>query len=638
MTRSLTCICLIFLSFLTLSSTIVRADELTYDIRGIEDPMLSNVRNHVDAFRLTFDTERPKDRVAKLVEDAEERARAALRPFGYYAPTITSELKSTSSAGEVLRLQIAPGPPVIVAQLDVRVEGEGSRYGPLKQWQASWPLPVGAVLDQGLWEQHKRDAIETATAQGFLQATFVEQSINLDLISNKAGLVLVLDTGQRSMMGTITYDQDVLKPRVLENIPRFDKGEPYTAYLMEKFRTDLWLTGHFTDVEVLEKQRTDVEPPVVDLQVNLKTETRNTYQGSLGFGSDSGVRLQGRWSRHPVTSSGDRVDTAIGWRERENEFLLRTNYRIPRRVAKRQYWVSELTLKTEQQEFDFRLDPEDKDKIRLAKGRINDFALRGGRLQVRNLKSSGDQAFETWYAQYLHEVSNLDLLPDVPPEFITLVQDPDFNRRLKRDSHTLALGIDWDRPAVRGKGFQTAGRRDRAWAFASDAILGSDIDFAQLYMSTSRVYLAGDRWKFLLRGEAGYTDADVDHYTVIVGGQTYDLDITQLPDLYRFRAGGSKSVRGYGFEELSDLDLGSNNIFTASAEVEYRFLDSWSAALFFDIGNAFNDWSKPGLKRGAGIGIRWYTIAGAVRVDVAQALDFEDKPWRLHFTIGTPLL
>ena len=98
------------------------------------------------------------------------------------------------------------------------------------------------------------------------------------------------------------------------------------------------------------------------------------------------------------------------------------------------------------------------------------------------------------------------------------------------------------------------------------------------------------------------------------------------------------SVRGYGFERLSDNDLGSNNIITGSAEVEYRFLESWSGAMFYDIGNAFNKWSDPDLKRGAGIGIRWFGFVGEVRFDAAQALDFEGNPWRFHLTIGTPLL
>jgi len=263
-------------------------------------------------------------------------------------------------------------------------------------------------------------------------------------------------------------------------------------------------------------------------------------------------------------------------------------------------------------------------------------------LRVRNLKASGDQGFETLFVQYLHENKKLELFAELPPDFpsdlLTLAQNPDFDRRLKSTIDTLILGVDWDRPSVRGKGFETAGRRDRAWLYVANESWGSDIKFNQIYASTVRNYLAGDHWKFLLRAEVGYSDAKVDQFTVDVDGRQIDLGITQLPEFYRFKAGGSRSVRGYGFEELSDNDLGSNNMITASAEVERKFLTNWSAAAFFDIGNAFNDWDNPDLKKGVGIGIRWYSIAGAIRVDYARALDFEGKPWRVHFTIGIPLL
>ena len=44
--------------------------------------------------------------------------------------------------------------------------------------------------------------------------------------------------------------------------------------------------------------------------------------------------------------------------------------------------------------------------------------------------------------------------------------------------------------------------------------------------------------------------------------------------------------------------------------------------MFADIGKAFNDWEDPDLKRGIGIGIRWYSFAGEIRIDVAQAIDY----------------
>jgi len=114
--------------------------------------------------------------------------------------------------------------------------------------------------------------------------------------------------------------------------------------------------------------------------------------------------------------------------------------------------------------------------------------------------------------------------------------------------------------------------------------------------------------------------------------------VTELPYRYSFRAGGSQSVRGYGYNDLSTNGIGSNHLLTGSAELEFLALEQWSVAAFFDIGNAFNHWSDPRLKRGAGVGIRWYSMLGAVRLDAAQGLDIPGKPWEIYLTIGTPLL
>ena len=42
--------------------------------------------------------------------------------------------------------------------------------------------------------------------------------------------------------------------------------------------------------------------------------------------------------------------------------------------------------------------------------------------------------------------------------------------------------------------------------------------------------------------------------------------------------------------------------------------------------------------KGVGVGVRWYSIVGPMRLDIAQGLDLQGEPWRIHFTIGTPLL
>ena len=112
-----------------------------------------------------------------------------------------------------------------------------------------------------------------------------------------------------------------------------------------------------------------------------------------------------------------------------------------RRSANRQFWVGEAAIKTEQQDFQIKEHPDDEDSIQLATGRINDFSLKAGRLKVRNLQASGDQAFETLFAQYLHETKDFDSLSVAPPGLANLAADPDFDRRLKGTTRTLAFGI-----------------------------------------------------------------------------------------------------------------------------------------------------------------------------------------------------
>ena len=532
----------------------------------------------------------------------------------------------------LLTLDIRPGPPLRIAETSIEVVGDGAKLGSLRDWRAKWPLPMGATLNQTLWAQEKSRAIAIAEADGYLSAAFIEHDIELDLINNTAALRLTLDTGPQFTFGDIDYGAHALKPYVLASIPRFRKGDPYSARILDKFRIELWSTGYFTNVEIKEVKQANTSPPEVDLELTLETAHKNTYQGSLGIGTDTGIRLQGQWSRKPVSRNGDRLDVGIGWQEQDDELSAKVNYRVPRRDRHRQYWIADTTYKLENLDLEVKANPDDESFITIANGDVEDFHVRLGQLRVRNLKRGDRQFFGTAFVQYLYSNQQYELA--LPIERL----QGDYESLLRIDNDVISIGYDADLVDVWGKGFDTQARRDRAWIFAADKYTGSDVNFVQAYVGTRRIYRNGDRWKFLVRGEVGYTDALVDDVSIRVEDVDVGLSVTRLPIFYRFKAGGSQSVRGYGFESLSNNDIGSNHIITASVEAEFRFLEKWSGAVFFDIGNAFNEWSKPNLRKGAGVGIRWYSIAGPIRFDVAQALDFTGRPWRIHFTIGTALL
>ncbi len=613
-------------------------DELEYSISGVDEALLSNVQAHVRSFGLTGSGRITPGQFEDTIADAEQKARDALKPYGYYHPNIATNLVQLGPERWRLDMRIDRGPPVRVAAAEIEVRGPGERLGLLQEWRLKWPLVPGTVLDQRVWQQQKDAALQAAGSYGYLGAKFVEEAIRIDLVRNEASLALTLDTGEQAHFGNIVFEQDVVHPAIVAEIPRFTPGMPYRRDLVNSLRVDLWQTGYFTDIEVVEQRHLDNASPTVDIVARASSDARDTYQGTLGFGTDTGIRTQLFWSRHPLSAKGDRLDLGIGYQAIDDELSLRADYRIPRRGEGREFWVSSLTLQRDKQDLEVKRREDDENFLTLAPGEVEDLFLRLGKLQVRDRELGQDQVLETWFVQYLRESYKYDPGAGADPDIVARVADPRFSTLFRDTIRTLAVGVEWDWPSIRGSGFRTDGHHERAWIFTSNEAWGSDREFTQVYLSSRRSWLRGERWKYLLRAEVGYTDAEVDKLTLDIGGEPFDLSVTRLPDHYRFKAGGSSSVRGYGFEELSNNDIGSNNIIAASAEVEMLVLPKWSLAAFVDIGNAFNSWSDFELRKGAGVGVRWYSVAGALRLDFAQALDVEGKPWQIHFSIGTPLL
>lgn len=613
------------------------ADDLEIRILGVKEPALSNVEAAVEPFRLTGIGRLTRRRMENLRRDSEVSARKALRPYGYYHANVKSTFERTGERSWRMDISVEPGPAVVISDAQVEVNGPGALFEELIQWQADWPLRPGQVLVQPTWDSQKQLALDIAANQGFFLAAFTQHEIKVDLEKNEARLKLVMETGPRAVMGEVRFHQDVVKPRVLQNMPRFRPGDPYDSWLMERFRIDVWRSGYFGTIEILEDRHLDENPPRVDLDVHASARPLNTYQGQVGIGSDTGARVQFSWNRHLLSSNGDNFTLGTGWQDHNDEFYVRGAYRIPRNVETRQFWIADALLKREHEDLLVQDDDFDDELIGLGNVDIEDYSLKPGRLRIYDLKLGYWQVFETIYAQALKE--KVSYSPRVEDALESRDSPGDINGiPLSRSSRTLSLGIDYDLPFSRGQGFGMVGTHTRAWAFISNEAWGSDRDFSQVYLSSRWHFRLGERWKFLLRGEIGYSDARVNDLIIEIGESPLELSVTELPNLYRFKAGGSSSVRGYGFERLSTNNIGSNNIVTASVEAEYRILQNWSVAAFTDVGNAFNDWGEMDLKTGIGFGVRWYSIAGAVRVDVAQGLDLPGQPWRIHFTIGTPLL
>jgi translocation and assembly module TamA len=114
-----------------------------------------------------------------------------------------------------------------------------------------------------------------------------------------------------------------------------------------------------------------------------------------------------------------------------------------------------------------------------------------------------------------------------------------------------------------------------------------------------------------------------------------------IPPSLRFFAGGDQSVRGYDYQTLSPTNsdgdrIGGRYMVAGSAEYQYSIAEKWRVATFVDQGNSFNTLQLPSLKTGVGIGVRWVSPVGPLRLDLAHALD-GDGGFRVHFSMGPEL-
>jgi translocation and assembly module TamA len=101
------------------------------------------------------------------------------------------------------------------------------------------------------------------------------------------------------------------------------------------------------------------------------------------------------------------------------------------------------------------------------------------------------------------------------------------------------------------------------------------------------------------------------------------------------------SIRGYAYKELGPKDnqgnvIGGKFLSVVSAEYEQAVLDDWGVAAFIDAGNAYNP-ENISIKAGAGLGVRWYSPIGPIRLDFAVPLNESDSSFQIHFAAGARL-
>ena len=555
-----------------------RADAVL-EVRGLPEPLLANVLAY-----LKLDEEpcgAPDWRITAQYDAAPRDIRAALEAFGYYEPRIEGNLQRSPECWRAV-FQVDPGEPVRIRSLDVKLEGEAEDDPAFAALLARSPLAFGAPLDHGAYERLKRGWTELARERGYAEAEFVESRIDVYTAARTADIVLHFDSGPRYDFGDVTLEQDVLAERLVMSYLPFSPGEPYDNRKL----TDLYVTlvdsGYFSEIDIrsLDPQAGE---NVIPIEIALAGAPRRLISYGLGFSTDTGPRLRfGRNNRR--------------WNDRGHQFgvqaqlspvtsELTANYRFPHGDPRTEWINFDAGMKREDTE------SAESESLQIGARRIMERPRDWTRTQFLTL----------------------------------LVEDFEVADQVGR-SRLFMPGIGWRRTRADNELRPTRGSRLSLELRAAADTLGSDTSFFQAIAGGKWIWSLPNAGRILVRGEVGLTE---------------ERSFAELPPSVRFFAGGDNSVRGYDFEALGATDadgkvIGGSSLVVGSFEYEQPLVGRWALAMFVDSGNAFAnvDFSP---RTGAGLGVRWQSPLGPIRVDVAHPFHDPKSRWRLHVTLGPDL-
>ena len=179
----------------------------------------------------------------------------------------------------------------------------------------------------------------------------------------------------------------------------------------------------------------------------------------------------------------------------------------------------------------------------------------------------------------------------------------------------------------------TEGFRVIASAAPYPGFLGSDPGIFVAKAQGSTYYALDDERRYVLAGRLGF-------------GSVSGARLDEIPDNFRFFAGGGGSVRGFAFRTLGprgpfNLPIGGRSLLEASIEARIKITETIGIVPFFDAGTAFAstlpDFDER-IRKAAGIGVRYYTGIGPIRADLAFPLDRikgnRELPAALYISLG----
>lgn len=525
----------------------------------------------------------------------ERRMRRALNALGYFGARVAVAIEGVAvrdaeaedgiaslPTGKKLAvtIDIIPGPRFKLADITVRQKAGLEPNLPAEVTPASIGLKAGALAKSADIIAAQARAIDLMREKGYPFARLEQRKATANHETATLDVVLEFDPGPKATFGTVSITgTQRMDPAFVSGLAPFRPGDSFHASLLKDFKDSMERLGVFNAIRIDEATQLDVK---------------------------SGLPLTVAVDERPLRAIG----VAANWSTLEG-------------AALSSYWEHRNLF---------------------------------GHAEKLRIEASAARLFLNALQDYEFALQGLLTLPAWPDRrdevFVSAAAKKERPDAYARDA--LELGFGWTRRFDRALAVEAGvalSRANEEDAFGSRNLTTVTLPTAILYdtrndpLEPVRGLRASVELRPLVNLEdienaaarmlaqgAAYLSVDDDARTVVAGrvaaGLSLGAGIADLPADLRFFSGGGGSVRGYAFQGLSPRDaadriIGGASLAEASLEVRHWLLEDIGVALFADAGGAFDtdapDFSDMGT--GVGVGARYRTPVGPLRLDVAIPLD-----------------
>jgi len=560
------------------------------DTRGLDDRAL--IKNLRSASQLVALEKKPPESNAALRRRADDdlpRLVGVMNAEGYWTAKAAYALDTGSTPAD-LRVTIEPGPLFHLAHVAFRTpEGAPPPLIDTADPQA-FGLAIGAPARSAPVAEAEAKLVERYAENGRPFAKVVDRKAVVDIAKDTMDVTYTIAPGRTARFGPLTIsgltrtDRDFVAGRVA-----WKEGAPYDSREVEATRKALTKTALFSAIRINHGDAPDARGEV-PMTLDLVEGPPRSIGAGVAYNTNLGFGAQAFWEHRNLFGEGERLRLTAGAAQRQQG--LAADFRKPDFLTTDQDLLASAGL------LEQRTD-----------------AFRDRRAQIFG-------GIERPLFPWLTLVTGLDY------ERASVVQSGDITRS---ENYTL-LGLPL---VLRHDGSDdllnpTTGGRQTLSLTPYHGISGPSLDFLTTRLELRQYQKLDDDGRYVLAGFAAI-------------GSILGESLANLPADKRLYAGGAGSVRGYAFQHAGPLDAdgvpeGGISSLELGTELRYRLTDTIGLVPFVEGGNVYptNFPNSTRLYWGAGLGVRYYTIVGPVRLDLATPFTHRpgDKPIEVYISIG----